>query len=131
MIRFVTSCTALMLLAVTTLHAQVVKVELKQTSPGHYQLIRGGQPFFIKGAGGDGDKQLMANLGGNAFRTWVSAVVPKSCLMKHRSSDSPSPSDFGLDMNVTALTIPIKIHSKNRPPWCAMRWRVTKTIRRF
>ena len=70
MIRFVTSCTALMLLAVTSLHAQVVKVQIKQTSPGHYQLLRGGQPYLIKGAGGDGDKQLMADLGGNAFRTW-------------------------------------------------------------
>jgi hypothetical protein len=29
-----------------------------------------GKPFFIKGAGGDGSKQLLVDCGANSFRTW-------------------------------------------------------------
>ena len=39
------------------------------TAEGH-ALTVGGQPFEIKGAGGDGDKPLLAASGANAFRTW-------------------------------------------------------------
>lgn len=35
-----------------------------------YKLLRGGQPYFIKGAGGDASKQLLKDSGGNSFRTW-------------------------------------------------------------
>ncbi len=35
-----------------------------------WQLLRDGAPYFIKGAGGDGSKQLLKELGGNSFRTW-------------------------------------------------------------
>lgn len=35
-----------------------------------YQLRVDGEPFFIKGGGGDGPKDLLAASGGNAFRTW-------------------------------------------------------------
>ncbi|MEM1207633.1 MAG: carbohydrate binding domain-containing protein [Planctomycetota bacterium] len=48
---------------------QAPKVELVEIDTG-YQLHVNGQPFFIKGAGGDGDKALLAASGGNAFRTW-------------------------------------------------------------
>lgn len=37
---------------------------------GHPQLRVDAEPFAIKGAGGDGDKALLAASGGNAFRTW-------------------------------------------------------------
>src|SRR5581483_3192137 len=46
-----------------------VRVELKKTDSG-WQLLRGGQPYFIKGAGGGDSRQLLAQLGGNSFRTW-------------------------------------------------------------
>lgn len=49
--------------------AQPVKVELRQAGDG-YQLLRGGKPFYIKGAGGDGPKDLLVACGGNSFRTW-------------------------------------------------------------
>lgn len=57
------------ILASTSLFAQVVKTELKD-SGGNFQLIRDGQPYFILGAGGDGSKTLLKELGGNSFRTW-------------------------------------------------------------
>ncbi|MEM9252806.1 MAG: glycoside hydrolase family 2 TIM barrel-domain containing protein [Planctomycetota bacterium] len=44
-------------------------IELVEIDTG-YQLQVDGQPFFIKGGGGDGDKALLAASGGNAFRTW-------------------------------------------------------------
>jgi hypothetical protein len=35
-----------------------------------WQLLRNGQPYFIKGAGGDGSRALLAQAGGNSIRTW-------------------------------------------------------------
>lgn len=37
---------------------------------GGHTLTVGGEPFEIKGAGGDADKALLAACGGNTFRTW-------------------------------------------------------------
>jgi hypothetical protein len=45
----------------------VVRVEKKG---GGFQLTRGGQPYFIRGAGGGGRKALLRQVGGNSFRTW-------------------------------------------------------------
>jgi hypothetical protein len=44
-------------------------VKLIKTNDG-YQLLRNGQPFFIKGAGGDGSMSLLAAAGANSLRTW-------------------------------------------------------------
>jgi len=46
-----------------------VRVEVVKTAEG-WQLLRGGKPYFIKGVGGDASKQLLAQYGGNCFRTW-------------------------------------------------------------
>src|ERR1039457_7463494 len=46
-----------------------VRVEVVKTAGG-WQLLRGGKPYFIKGVGGDGPKQWLAQYGGNTFRTW-------------------------------------------------------------
>ncbi len=35
-----------------------------------YHLECNGKPFFIKGAGGDGSKKLLHEMGGNSIRTW-------------------------------------------------------------
>lgn len=37
---------------------------------GQWQLLRNGQPYLIKGAGGDASMQLLKDLGGNSVRTW-------------------------------------------------------------
>lgn len=46
-----------------------VAVRLQQTDGG-WQLIRDGKPYFVKGAGGSASKRLLAEYGGNSFRTW-------------------------------------------------------------
>ncbi|MCB2410304.1 glycoside hydrolase family 2 TIM barrel-domain containing protein [Hymenobacter lucidus] len=46
-----------------------VKVEVKQTA-GRYELRRGGQPYFIKGAGGGQFPERVRAYGGNSLRTW-------------------------------------------------------------
>lgn len=49
--------------------SQAVPVRLAKQANG-YALLRGGKPYFIKGAGGDGSKPLLASCGANSFRTW-------------------------------------------------------------
>ncbi|MDM3870035.1 glycoside hydrolase family 2 TIM barrel-domain containing protein [Porticoccus sp. W117] len=50
--------------------SQAIKVEVVQTD-GVYSLLRGGQPYHVKGAGiDDGDIDAFAKHGGNSFRTW-------------------------------------------------------------
>lgn len=46
-----------------------IPVELSNRD-GKWQLIRNGQPFAIKGAGGSGSLRLLAKSGGNSLRTW-------------------------------------------------------------
>lgn len=47
----------------------VIPVEVKQSTTG-WQLLRGGKPYVIKGAGGDQYLELLAKSGGNSIRTW-------------------------------------------------------------
>jgi len=49
--------------------AKAVPVELRQTEHG-WQLLRGGEPYFIRGAGGDGSIEQLAAAGANSVRTW-------------------------------------------------------------
>ncbi len=37
---------------------------------GQWRLERAGQPYFVKGVGGDGSMEMLAKLGGNSIRTW-------------------------------------------------------------
>ncbi len=46
-----------------------VPVKIAKTASG-YQLLRGGKPYFIKGAGGDGSKTDLKAAGANSWRTW-------------------------------------------------------------
>ena len=49
---------------------QPVPVEIRKTATG-WQLLRDGEPYFVKGAGGDVYKlDLLESLGANAIRTW-------------------------------------------------------------
>ncbi|PQO46554.1 glycoside hydrolase family 2 TIM barrel-domain containing protein [Blastopirellula marina] len=56
-------------LGIVASFTDAAEVKLTSTDQGH-QLQVDGQPFPIRGAGGDGDKALLASSGGNAFRTW-------------------------------------------------------------
>ncbi|NNE07472.1 MAG: hypothetical protein HKN20_02795 [Gemmatimonadetes bacterium] len=53
-----------------TAHAEAIPVEIVETDAGGWQLVRGGEPYFIKGAGGSGPKDMLAAAGANTFRTW-------------------------------------------------------------
>ncbi len=49
--------------------AEAIPVELRQTEQG-WQLLRGGEPYFIRGAGGTHSLQQLADAGANSIRTW-------------------------------------------------------------
>lgn len=49
--------------------AEAIPVELEKTAQG-WQLLRGGEPYFIRGAGGDASLELLAASGANSVRTW-------------------------------------------------------------
>ena len=48
-----------------------IKVEVKKMD-NRFQLLRGGMPYFVKGAGGSTYPDRIAAYGGNAIRTWGS-----------------------------------------------------------
>lgn len=52
-----------------SISAQAIKVEIVSKGNG-YQLMRGGEPYFIKGAGGGGHLDILVKMGGNSIRTW-------------------------------------------------------------
>lgn len=64
---------ALLLAATLTMptltQAEAVPVELRQTEDG-WQLLRGGEPYLIRGAGGSASLEKLAAAGGNSVRTW-------------------------------------------------------------
>ena len=49
--------------------AEPVPVEVRRTDDG-WQLLRGGEPYLIRGAGGDASLERLASLGANSIRTW-------------------------------------------------------------
>ena len=51
-----------------------VPVKLAPKGDG-FQLLRGGKPYLIKGAGGTGNLKLLAARGGNSVRTWGAEQV--------------------------------------------------------
>jgi hypothetical protein len=50
--------------------AEAIPVELARDDDGGWRLLRGGEPWVIRGAGGDASKEALAAAGGNTFRTW-------------------------------------------------------------
>ena len=46
------------------------KVEVRQEAAGNWQLYVNHEPFFIKGAGGEGSLAKLKEAGGNSVRTW-------------------------------------------------------------
>ncbi len=63
------SSVALTALLCSVAAASPIPVELRQTDGG-WQLLRGGEPYFIRGAGGDGSLERLAAAGANSIRTW-------------------------------------------------------------
>ena len=52
-----------------TAMSEAIPVEVRQTDSG-WQLLRGGEPYFIRGAGGTYSLEALAAAGGNSIRTW-------------------------------------------------------------
>ena len=51
-------------------HAQAIPVEIVESDEG-FQLMRGGEPYIVNGAGFEySDMSVLAAHGGNSFRTW-------------------------------------------------------------
>ncbi|MDQ2720589.1 MAG: hypothetical protein M3Z26_12635 [Bacteroidota bacterium] len=46
-----------------------IKTKIEKTNTG-FSLLRGGKPYFIKGAGGTNYMDRLAKYGGNSIRTW-------------------------------------------------------------
>ncbi len=46
-----------------------IPVEIKEEN-GSFQMYRGGEPYYINGAGGSENPELLASIGGNSIRTW-------------------------------------------------------------
>ena len=44
---------------------------------GGYRLLRNGEPFVVRGAGGEGSLEVLAACGGNTIRTWGVEGVEK------------------------------------------------------
>jgi hypothetical protein len=49
---------------------EAIRTELVHQPGGEWQLLRGGKPYFIKGAGGNQSMSLLREMGGNSLRTW-------------------------------------------------------------
>src|SRR5271170_7261377 len=60
---------AIFLLFCSTAVAAAIKTEVVQHD-GQWVLLRDGKPYLIRGAGGDGSRQLLVEMGGNSVRTW-------------------------------------------------------------
>lgn len=47
-----------------------ITATLEQNDQGHYQIVRDGEPYFIRGAGGTTRLEQLAQAGANSVRTW-------------------------------------------------------------
>jgi len=57
-------------------HAAAIPAKVVH-SGSNFELLRDNKPYFIKGGGGGGPKDFLAQCGGNSFRTWgVGADTP-------------------------------------------------------
>ena len=63
-------------LALATSPPTPIKVAVRQAN-GKYELLRGGQPYFVKGAGGSQYPERIAAYGGNSIRTWGTNDAPQ------------------------------------------------------
>ena len=68
---------ALILRSALPSFAEPVKVDLAG-QPAQYQLLRAGQPYFIKGGGGTSSLKALAAAGGNSIRTWGADNLDKT-----------------------------------------------------
>jgi len=68
--RIVASCAVGLMSLPTILSAAPSFVTLDQAPSGRWQLLRNGEPYAIRGAGGYTNLKLLRDLGGTTIRTW-------------------------------------------------------------
>ncbi|PKD43582.1 glycoside hydrolase family 2 TIM barrel-domain containing protein [Rhodohalobacter barkolensis] len=61
-----------------------IPVEIKEEN-GSFQIYRGGEPYYINGAGGGGHLELLASIGGNSIRRWSTGPDTMNLLDKAHS----------------------------------------------
>ena len=64
------TCLIFTLVFVITSHSQVSKVEVTKNTNGYFELLRNGEPYYIKGAGAKDHFDLLVNSGANSIRIW-------------------------------------------------------------
>jgi len=84
--------------------AQAVKVEVV-VHDGKYQLLRGGKPYQVKGAGlDDASLELLAAHGGNSIRTWATVDGPEgTALLLDRAHE------LGITVSLCLYTAPERL----------------------
>ncbi len=80
-LHLITFASLMLSLLIPACTLQAGKVELTEKD-NQWTLIVDGKPFEIKGAGGDGSKELLKKMGGNSFRTWGVDAETKALLDK-------------------------------------------------
>jgi len=64
-------------LVCATTTAAAGEVKIAKDAKGHFTLLRDGQPYFIRGAGGAEHLALLKEVGGNSIRTWGIETLEK------------------------------------------------------
>ena len=64
------TCLIFTLVFVITGYSQVSKVEVKKNINGYFELLRNGEPYYIKGAGAKDHFDLLVESGANSIRIW-------------------------------------------------------------
>lgn len=68
--RIVASCAVGLMSLPSALSAEPSVVSLDQAPSGSWQLLRNGEPYPVRGAGGYTNLKLLRDLGGTTIRTW-------------------------------------------------------------
>src|SRR5687767_10405892 len=75
--------TAILLLHQSFAEAQVIPVRVVSNPTGQWQMLRGGKPYFVNGAGGNQRLELLKASGGNSIRTWGAETAQKDLDAAH------------------------------------------------
>lgn len=67
--KYLLIITIILSLILTSCSSKTIKVEVVKTDTG-FQLLRDGEPYYIKGAGIESHYKELAKSGGNSIRTW-------------------------------------------------------------
>lgn len=65
--------------------SSAVKVEVRHIN-GRYQLLRAGQPYFVRGAGGSKFPERITAYGGNSIRIWGTGDAPQVLRAAHANN---------------------------------------------